>query len=494
MSGLRFSDDAYVVQVTETQASDADVELTPPDPVTGNVLSVTCTHRNGTPVADPSDLRYSISSDVDGRFSINATSGEFSVADVPFDYEQNQLHVVGLLCYLDSNRDSNGTGEVRVSVGPVNEYLPIISASSSSSVQVIESSPVGTVIAALDPGEALFTYTATDEDFDDIITYTLTAEEEEDSLRVEQFFHLDQFTGKMMLTQELDVDDLPGDNPFERLDMSITACNEGISSDSCNAISLTLFVTPANDNDPAFLQSQYAASVNESAPNGTLVAQVECEDKDKGDGRVEGISFEHGTSPAVLAAFELDSTGTILLQDQLDYENTTSYQFALVCSDGYTTATTQVAVTVLPVNDNAPTFLQDHYDFSADRSDPSPSDTIVGVVEASDADEGTGSTSTYSIASSSKFEIDEESGEITAKGYIYIIDGGTFEFDVIASDGEFQSTATVRVMMTGLLSLPEWIFVGLAGLVLLVILAVVGLIILYCFIKAARVRIKYKER
>ena len=78
--------------------------------------------------------------------------------------------------------------------------------------------------------------------------------------------------------------------------------------------------------------------------------------------------------------------------------------------------------------------------------------------------------------------------------YIYTTDGGTFEFEVIASDEEFQSTATVRVMMTGLLSVPEWIFVGLSGIVLLVILVVVGLIILYCFIKAARVRIKYKER
>ena len=79
------------------------------------------------------------------------------------------------------------------------------------------------------------------------------------------------------------------------------------------------------------------------------------------------------------------------------------------------------------------------------------------------------------------------------KGYIYATDGGTFEFEVIASDGEFQSTATVRVMMTGLLSVPEWIFVGLGGAVLLVILAVVGLIILYCFIKTAHVP-SHKER
>ena len=99
MSGLQFDDDAYVVQVTETQASDADVELTPPNPVTGNVLSVTCTHRNSTPVADPSDLRYSISSGADGRFSIDATSGEFSIADVPFDYEQRHCPLECLCLY-----------------------------------------------------------------------------------------------------------------------------------------------------------------------------------------------------------------------------------------------------------------------------------------------------------------------------------------------------------------------------------------------------------
>ena len=43
------------------------------------------------------------------------------------------------------------------------------------------------------------------------------------------------------------------------------------------------------------------------------------------------------------------------------------------------------------------------------------------MVEANDADE---STITYSIASSSKFDIDEGSGEITIKGYIYTADGG----------------------------------------------------------------------
>ena len=51
-------------------------------------------------------------------------------------------------------------------------------------------------------------------------------------------------------------------------------------------------------------------------------------------------------------------------------------------------------------------------------------------------------------------------------------------------------------MMTGLLSVPEWSFVGLGGTVLLVILVVVGLIILRCFISAEGIKYiaNYKEQ
>ena len=77
--------------VTETPASDADAYSTPPAPVTGVVLTTTCSHSNGTPVADPSDLRYfySILEGDSTLFSIGESSGEFSVADQPFDYEEH---------------------------------------------------------------------------------------------------------------------------------------------------------------------------------------------------------------------------------------------------------------------------------------------------------------------------------------------------------------------------------------------------------------------
>ena len=52
---------------------------------------------------------------------------------------------------------------------------------------------------------------------------------------------------------------------------------------------------------------------------------------------------------------------------------------------------------------------------------------------------------TYSIDSSSHFDIDPETGEITLKGYLSVNDGVTFDFDVVATDGEHQTRARVRV-------------------------------------------------
>ena len=81
VKGLQFND-AYTVTVTETPASDADADPTPPAPVSGVVLTTTCSHSNGTPVADPSDLRYSI---LEGDPTL------FSILESPVESSQWQI-------------------------------------------------------------------------------------------------------------------------------------------------------------------------------------------------------------------------------------------------------------------------------------------------------------------------------------------------------------------------------------------------------------------
>ena len=492
MRGLRFTDAPYVARVSETPVAGAPIDPTLPPPVTGLLLRVQCTHQDGTPVSGSNSLNYSIDGTNYGRFHVNSVNGDFSVSAEPFDYEKNTSYLVGLLCYLKSDPNNFGTGSVNISILPVNEYVPEIT-SSQYFFSIFEDTNVGTVLASpIRQDGATFTYTAKDQDEgpDKIIIYYLDGENANDTQRIQQFFDIDKYTGRITLKQALELDDLLIETPFLTLHLSITACNDGIPFSSCKNIAPSVFITTSNDNDPMFLQPQYSARINESASNGTLVGQVLCEDKDKGVGKLDSIELD----PRENDIFEVTSTGAILLRYELDYENITSYQLTVVCSDGFNIDTAHVDVTILPVNDNAPTFPMDIYDISARRDTPSPADKILYTFQAEDADQDIGSTITYSLSSSSHFEIDSESGELTMKDYVYTEEGGAFEFNVIASDGEFETTAKVRVSLTGLLSVPEWSFVGLGGVGLLIILVVIGLVVLHFFIRAARVRIKYKER
>ena len=487
VKGLQFND-AYTVTVTETPASDADADLTPPAPVSGVVLTTTCSHSNGTPVVDPSDLRYSILEGDPTLFSIGESSGEFSVADQPFDYEEQPWYLVHLLCYLDSDPSSNGTGAVNVTIGPVNEYLPEITPSTTTIALLREDDPVGKVVAALAPRNAPFTYSATDRDDgpDGRILFDLT---QGDSFQNQQVFDLDPDTGTLTLKRALDVDGLPGDETFDRLDVSITACNEGIPVSICNNIALTVFITAADDNDPQFLRSQYRASVLESALNGTLVVQANCVDEDKGIGSTESIAFGSGTPNSVLETFEVNSTGAVLLKGELDYRNTTGYQFQLVCSDGDTTATTQVTVTVLPVNDNPPHFTEDRYEFSVERT--SPTGHTVGQVEATDEDVGTGNNITYSIETNSNFAINAETGEITVEDYVLAIEGSSFDMKVYASDGELSVSATVHIRVTGPLTVLEIAVVSASVVLQLILMAIMICCCCYCCIWKSNLRYEH---
>ena len=491
-SGLRFNDNTYVVHVWETPASDNDLRLISdsPTPITGVVVTAACINDNGTPVDDVSDLRYNIVEGNTSLFSINEMTGDFSVADQSFDYEEQPWYLVRLLCYLNSNLSKNGTGAVNVTIGHLNEYLPEFEDLPNAPISIPETTTSGAIIAATDGRIGpLLTYSAVDADSgpDGTILYVLEASGDD------RFFELNKVSGTLTLSAELDVDDLP--SIFQQLEISIIVCNENVTLDICNSKVFTIFVTSVNEFAPVFTKPNYIATVNETEQNGTAILEVVCIDDDNMMDTTLFITFHSNTPSSVLAAFEL-FLGSLLLRSELDYENTTKYDFLLICSDGENTATTQITVNVLPQNDNVPYFTIDsdrnYYEFSADRSNPSPSETIIGVVRAEDDDSH--DVLTYSIDSSSHFNIDSETGEITLKGYLYVKDGRAFDFEVVASDGEHETRARVRVTMTGLLSVPEWIYVGLGSAVLLVILAIVGIIMFYCFIKAARVRIveRYK--
>ncbi|XP_029372725.1 protocadherin Fat 3 isoform X2 [Echeneis naucrates] len=90
------------------------------------------------------------------------------------------------------------------------------------------------------------------------------------------------------------------------------------------------------------------------------------------------------------------SVGTVIICKQLDAEQRNFYNLTLQVTDGSSTAQTQVHITVVDNNDNAPVFSQPSYDVAV--SEDTPPDTQVVQVLASDRDEH--HRLTYSLHSS----------------------------------------------------------------------------------------------
>ena len=487
---MKFTD-KYEVTAFETRASDANTpEPDNPRPPHTN-RTAECVGNDGTPFPEGTDMTFSIIDGDTGLFSIDPVTGLFTVSEsYPFDYEQQPFYIVTIQCNLTSDPSQYGNGIVNISIGPVNEYKPIIIA--PGPILLPETTPRGKIIAAPnDPSEALGTYTASDRDRgpDGVIAYSFNFMNGNDKL-----FDGNEETGIITLNDDLDFDTPEG---TQVPNVKIVVCNSGLELEICETRQLTIFLTPANDILPEFNATSYSASLNDSASNGTLVAQVLCVDRDKVVGGVQDISFGDEESNVTLSTFKIDfdsTTGSaeVSLLSELDHETIMSYTFTLVCSDGNNIATAKVTVEVLPVNDNMPQFEKDRYEFSVNRAAPVPSDTIAGRVRATDADKGVGGIVAYFLTSD-KFAIDSETGEISLKDYLSAGDGSTFDFDVIASDGEYETKVAVRVTAKGLLSILEWVYVGIAAFVLLVIAVIIGIIVFHHFIKAASLKTIVKE-
>ncbi|KAF7647480.1 hypothetical protein LDENG_00171680 [Lucifuga dentata] len=105
-------------------------------------------------------------------------------------------------------------------------------------------------------------------------------------------------------------------------------------------------------------------------------------------------SSEGGNSDSV---FDVEKAmGTIIIARPLDAEQRSFYNLTLQVTDGTNTAHTQVHVTVMDNNDNAPIFSQSTYDITV--SEDTPPDTEVVQVLALDRDEH--HRLTYSLQSS----------------------------------------------------------------------------------------------
>ena len=265
-------------------------------------------------------------------------------------------------------------------------------------------------------------------------------------------FTLDAVTGALRFVTAPDFEtplDADADNVYEL----VVAASDGTANDTQQ---LFVTVTPQNDNAPVIGSNGGGATAAVSLPENTLgVTTVVASD---GDAPAALITYSI-VGGADAARFTIDAaTGALAFATAPDHEAPADaggdnvYDVIVQASDGTLLDTQAIAVTVTPVNDNAPRITSDGGGATATRV-VGENATAVTTVTAVDADSGA-TLLTWSIvggADAARFTIDATTGELrfaAAPDFEAPADANADNvYDVVvqASDGSLTDTQAIAV-------------------------------------------------
>ncbi|WP_066316235.1 cadherin domain-containing protein [Bacillus sp. FJAT-29814] len=366
--------------------------------------------------ADGDILRYQIlSGNEDGAFTINASTGEITVADSrQLDYERKriyQLRVQALDTVAPQAYDlykalfdrsagmESDIATITINVNNVNDHLPVPKGFTKN---IDENLARGTSIGFV---------TATDEDEGSVFSYKLIAGNEAGA------FAIDEDTGEVTVADSTKLD-------YEKV-QSFSLTVEVSDGDHTAVTMVTIGLNNLNDNQPVLNDAVF--DIDENALAGTTVGTVTCEDADE-----DSLQYSI-TAGNESGAFNINKeTGTITVANagKLDFEKVRSFVLTVQVSDGLHTADAAVVINLNNVNDNAP--VGEGANFTIDEN--SANGTVVGTVTGYDAD---GDALHYKITDGNEtnaFTIDEDTGKVA------IADSTKLDFEKVQS-----FTLTVQV-------------------------------------------------
>ncbi|KOO16587.1 hypothetical protein AKJ18_00505 [Vibrio xuii] len=298
------------------------------------------------------------------------------------------------------------------------------------------------------------TVTATDEDADDVVTYSIS---ENIQFNEQDLFEIDNESGEISLTAA-GVEAFTND--FESLSNEHTITVAASDGELTTFVEVDLSELDVNE-APVFDEPEggYEFSYNENSTDEYVIGTVTATDEDAGDVVTYSISENIQFNEQDL--FEIDSeSGAISLTAAgvaaftNDFESLSNeHTITVAASDGELTTFVEVDLSELDVNE-APVFDEPEGGYEFSYNENSTDEYVIGTVTATDEDAG--DVVTYSISENIQFneqdlfEIDSESGAIslTAAG----VEAFTNDFEslsnehtitVAASDGELTTFVEV---------------------------------------------------
>jgi hypothetical protein len=340
-------------------------------------------------------LTYGLSGTDAGLFSIDSTTGEIRFLASP-DFEapadSGKDNVYDFIVTVSDGKGQATSQTISISVLPLNDNAPVVT--SSATVDVDENTPAADVILKVIASDADRPVQA--------LTYSLSGFDA-------GLFTIDNTTGEIRFLISPDFENSADSGGGNVYNFTVNV------SDGQGAVTpqdITVTVLPINDNAPV-VHSPAAVAVDENTPAGTVILDVDATDADL---PAQTLTYSLGGIDAGL--FSIDSaTGEIRFLASPDFESPADvdadnlYLVTVTVSDGSPTSMQQdLAISVLPVNDNAPV-LNSSPVVSINENTPAP--TVILTVSATDADRPA-QTLIYALSGpdATRFSIDGATGEV----------------------------------------------------------------------------------
>ncbi|XP_075623008.1 protocadherin beta-15-like [Balearica regulorum gibbericeps] len=253
-----------------------------------------------------------------------------------------------------------------------------------------------------------------------------------------QHFRLDRGTGRLVVAERLDREQLCGQSGTCTLPFELLLANP------LQFFRVEVAVEDINDHSPIFPEQQVTFKIPERSDPGSRFPLEGAQDLDIGSNSIQAYSIAPENeyfSVSFGSQSEDDKYVELVLEKPLDREEEAELGFSLIAMDGGTpprSGTTQIHIVVLDVNDNSPIFTQKLY--IGQVLENAPEGSVVVKVVASDLDAGPNGAISYQFSqavgqSPSAFVIDPVSGEIKLTKPLDFEVAENHELSVRATDG-----------------------------------------------------------
>ncbi|XP_049763937.1 protein dachsous-like, partial [Schistocerca cancellata] len=354
-------------------------------------------------------------SDGAGVFSVDPVTGVIRTRAV-LDHEERAIYRLAVAATDGGKPPRQAVRLLRVEVLHLNDNRPTFT-SSSLVFRVREDVPVGHVVGTVAPADG--------QPAGPHVTYTLSqGAPGGGGGGGGGCFDMDRATGALVVARQLDRE-TQAEYRLEVRALDTSSSNNPQSS----AVSVRVEVVDVNDNAPRWPRDPVTVLLSEDVPAGSAVWNLSASDADAGaNGELRYSLVRQLPAAAAAPSFTVDAlTGTLTLEQPLDYEALREYTLVIRATDQAANRSERLAATVTArvvvrdANDNSPEFVSPAASAAVAVAESAAAGALVCHVLAVDRDAGDNGRVSYSLSAgggagdadaAAVFALDRDSGAL----------------------------------------------------------------------------------